>query len=119
MNHNKDFTEVILFSNPSQHSEHPFCNKRIVFTGALSAMTRSEAAKKVRAFGGILQGAVTKETDFVILGNQRRGISSKQLKAEQLISLGVDIQIMLEDDFLWVLSIPKVHQPFTLSDRLI
>ena len=105
MNQNKDTTEVILLSNPSEHIVHPFCNKRIVFTGALSTMTRVEAAKKVGAFGGILQGAVTNETDFVILGNKRRGISSKQLKAEQLISLGSDIQIMLEDDFLWVLSL--------------
>ncbi len=105
MNENKDNTEVILLSDPSQHIAHPFCNKRIVFTGALSTMTRSEAAKKVRAFGGILQGAVTKETDFVILGKKRRGVSTKQLKAKQLISLGFDIQIMLEDDFIWVLSL--------------
>ncbi|MFC7686985.1 BRCT domain-containing protein [Ureibacillus sp. GCM10028918] len=111
MNHSKDNTEVILLSNPSKHFVHPFYNKRIVFTGALSTMTRSEAAKKVRAFGGTLQGAVTKETDFVILGSNRRGISSKQSKAEQLISLGVDIQIMFEEDFIWVLSIPNNHLP--------
>jgi len=41
----------------------------------------------------------------VILGDKRRGKSSKQLKAEQLISLGEDIQILLEDDLIWVLSI--------------
>ncbi|WP_404427784.1 BRCT domain-containing protein [Ureibacillus chungkukjangi] len=104
MNENIDNIEVIQFSNPAQQLVHPFSNKQIVFTGALSTMTRVEAAKKVRAYGGILQGAVTKETDFVILGDKRRGVSSKQLKAEQLISLGVDIQIMLEEDFLWVLS---------------
>lgn len=107
MNQNIDDTEVILFSDTSQHLVHPFCDKRIVFTGALSSMTRMEAAKKVRAFGGVLQAAVTKDTDFVILGNKRRGISSKQLKAEHLLSLGFNIQIMLEDDFMWVLSIPK------------
>ncbi|QCR32013.1 BRCT domain-containing protein [Lysinibacillus sp. SGAir0095] len=107
MNQNKDNPEVILLSNPSHHILHPFCNKRIVFTGALSTMTRSDAAKKVRTLGGILQGAVTKETDFVILGKKRHGKSSKHLKAEQLISLGYDIQILLEDDFMWVLSIPK------------
>lgn len=116
MDQSKDNTEVILLSDPSQHLMHPFCNKRIVFTGALSTMTRSEAAKKVRAFGGILQGAVTKDTDFVILGNKRRGISTKQLKAEQLISLGFDIQIILEDDFIWVLSMPKDNQPSTFKE---
>lgn len=104
MNQRKDNTEVILLSDPEQHLVHPFRNKQIVFTGALSSMTRSEAAKKVRALGGILQGAVTKETDFVILGNKRRGISTKQLKAEKLINLGSAIQLLVEDDFLWVLS---------------
>ncbi|RHW31396.1 DNA polymerase III subunit epsilon [Lysinibacillus yapensis] len=116
MNQNKDNTEVILFSDPFQHLVHPFYNKRIVFTGALSTMTRSEATKKVRVFGGILQGAVTKETDFVILGKNHRGKSSKQLKAEQLINLGVDIQIMPEDDFLWVLSMPKNNVTSTSNE---
>lgn len=107
MNEPIDSKEVILLSNPSQHLLHPFCTKRIVFTGALSTMTRIDAAKKVRAIGGIIQGAVTKDTDFVILGNKRRGISSKQRKAEHLLSLGFDIQIMMEEDFIWVLSIPN------------
>ncbi|MDM5250994.1 MULTISPECIES: BRCT domain-containing protein [unclassified Lysinibacillus] len=104
MNKNKDNIEVILLSDPSECSMHPFYNKQIVFTGALSAMTRSEAAKRVRACGGIMQGTVTPDTDFLILGDKRRGISTKQLKAEKLISLGLDIQIIIEDDFIWLIS---------------
>ncbi len=107
MNKNKDNLEVIYLSDPSECWMHPFYNKQIVFTGALSTMIRSEAAKKVRACGGIIQGAVTKETDFVILGKNRRGISTKQLKAEQLISLGLDIQIIVEDDFIWLISMQQ------------
>ncbi|KGR77996.1 BRCT domain-containing protein [Ureibacillus manganicus] len=107
MNQSKDNIEIILLSDPSQQLVHPFYNKQIVFTGSLSTMTRSEAAKKVQACGGMLQGAVTKDTDFVILGKNVCGISSKHLKAKQLISLGFDIQIMLEDDFIWVLSMPR------------
>lgn len=107
MNKNMDNSEVIFLSHSSECQMHPFYNKRIVFTGALSTMTRSEAAKKVRAFGGIMQGAVTQETDFVILGNKRRGISTKQQRAEGLINLGHDIQIILEDDFLWLISMQK------------
>ena len=103
---NKNNPEDTILSDPSELI-HPFYNKQIVFTGALSKMTRSEAAKKVRSFGGIMQGAVTKETDFLILGDKRRGISTKQSKAEQLISLGLDIQIIPEDDFLWLISIQK------------
>lgn len=104
MTQNKDNPEVILLSDPTEQLNHPFYNKQIVFTGALSTMTRSEAAKKVLALGGILQGVVTKETDFVILGNKRRGVSTKHLMAKRLISLGFDIQIIPEDDFNWILS---------------
>ncbi|KOP79808.1 DNA polymerase III subunit epsilon [Lysinibacillus sp. FJAT-14745] len=111
MNNNKDNTEVILLSAPSECLMHPFYNKQIVFTGALSTMTRSEAAKKVRAYGGIMQGTLTQETDFVILGDKRRGISTKQLKAEKLISLGQDIQIIIEDDFIWLISMQKEDLP--------
>lgn len=111
MNNNKDNTEIILLSNPSECLMHPFYNKQIVFTGALSTMTRSEATKRVRLCGGIMQGAVTQDTDFVILGDKRRGISTKQLKAEKLISLGHDIQIIIEDDFMWLISMQKEELP--------
>ncbi|WP_332647819.1 BRCT domain-containing protein [Lysinibacillus sp. 54212] len=107
MNKNIEGSEDILLSDSAQRQTHPFYNKRIVITGALSTMTRSEAAKKVRAFGGIMQGAVTQDTNFVILGNKRRSISTKQQRAEGLISLGYDIQMIFEDDFLWLLSMPK------------
>ncbi|MFJ8087949.1 BRCT domain-containing protein [Lysinibacillus sp. NPDC095746] len=111
MNNNKDNTEIILLSDPSECLMHPFYNKQIVFTGALSTMTRSEAAKRVRSCGGIMQGTVTQDTDFVILGDKRRGISTKQLKAEKLISLGQDIQIIIEDDFMWLISMQKEELP--------
>ncbi|MGE7796011.1 BRCT domain-containing protein [Lysinibacillus fusiformis] len=97
----------ITFSDPTESLPHPFYQKQIVFTGALATMTRSEAAKQVKACGGFLQGAVTQQTDFVILGDKRRGISTKQRKAEQLMNYGEDIQILIEDDFLWLISIPK------------
>lgn len=104
---NKDNSEIIFFSDPAENRTHPFYNKQIVFTGALSTMTRCEAAKQVKAYGGYLQGAVTQQTDFVVLGDKRRGISAKQYKAEQLINQGQDIQILIEDDFLWLISIPR------------
>lgn len=103
---NKDSLDII-FSDPIESLSHPFYHKQIVFTGALSTMTRSEAARQVKACGGLLQGTVTQQTDFVILGDKRRGISTKQRKAEQLINDGEDIQILIEDDFLWLISIPK------------
>lgn len=104
MNNTPENLKTILLSDPSEQLRHPFNNKQLVFTGSLSMMTRSEAAKKVRACGGMMQGAVTKETDFIILGHNRRGVSTKQLKAEQFIRLGMDIQMISEDDFLWLIS---------------
>lgn len=83
---------------------HPLYQKKIVFTGALTTMTRSEAAKSVRPYKAVIQGAVTIDTDFVILGAKRRGISSKHQKAQQLIALGHPVQILEEDDFLWLLT---------------
>ena len=99
--------DVVYLTNSNERLRHPFYKKQFVFTGALSTMTRSEAAKRVRICGGSLQGAITADTDFVILGNKRRGISTKQKKAEQLIDLGIDIQLLVEDDFLWLLSMEK------------
>lgn len=104
MNENQ---QEIIFITDDKPITHPFHNKQLVFTGALTTMTRSEAAKRARLCGATMQGAVTRETDFVILGNKRRSTSSKQLKAEQLIQYGHDIQLIEECDFLWLLSIDQ------------
>lgn len=46
MNTNKDNDDIIFLTNLTERIMHPFYNKQIVFTGALSTMTRAEAAKK-------------------------------------------------------------------------
>ncbi|TKI48234.1 BRCT domain-containing protein [Lysinibacillus tabacifolii] len=115
MNTNKDNDDIIFLTNLTERIMHPFYNKQIVFTGALSTMTRAEAAKKARACGGLMQGAVTKDTAFVILGHNRRGKSTKHLKAEQLIQLGYDIQIIAEEDFIWLISMQKEYIPSSLQ----
>lgn len=97
-------SNTIFLTGPAEHRTHPLANKQIVFTGALSRMTRVEAAKRARACGAVIQGAVTKETDFLFVGKERKSKSAKQIKAEQLISLGADIQIIEEEDFYWILS---------------
>lgn len=94
--------EFIFFED--EPFEHPFMNKNIVFTGALSTMTRSEAARRVKIFSATLQGAVRSDTHFVVLGDKRRGISTKQMQAEKYIASGYDLQIISEDDFLWLLN---------------
>lgn len=86
---------------------HPFFNKNIVFTGALSTMTRATAAKLAIDCGAVVHGTVTECTDFVILGDKRRGVSTKQQRAERLIAKGAAIQLLIEDDFLWIVAMEK------------
>lgn len=52
---NKNNLEIIFHPDSAESLTHPFYKKQIVFTGALSTMTRSEAAKQVKACGGSLQ----------------------------------------------------------------
>jgi len=94
--------EIVLTENTT--FTHPFTNKHIVFTGALTGMTRSSAAKLATQCGAIIQGAVNKHTDFLILGAKRRGISSKHQAAIRLQLEYGKIQILEEDDFYWLLS---------------
>lgn len=84
---------------------HPFFGKRIVFTGALSRMTRKEAAQLVLDVGGIPADSMNKETNFLVIGNEdfkscvKNGKSTKMLKAEQMQRKGIDIQVISEDLF--------------------
>jgi NAD-dependent DNA ligase len=94
--------DIIYFESDPTYT-HPFYQKHIVFTGALEAMTRSSAAKLIRDVGGILQGAVNEQTNFVVLGNKRKGVSSKELKARLLEAQGNDLQIINEADFFWLI----------------
>ena len=45
-----------------------------------------------------------RETDFLILGKNRREISTKWMKAEPLISHNLGVQIITIDDFLRLIS---------------
>lgn len=96
--------EPIYFSHQEKMT-HPFAQKNLVFTGALSSMTRSTAAKLAKACGATIQGAVTEQTHFVIVGDKQQVKSSKYMKAEQLIFKGSDLQLLEESDFLWLVAI--------------
>ena len=84
---------------------HPLYGKRIVFTGALVRFKREAAMQLVANLGGINQNGVTKETDYLVLGNNdycrtiKDGKSSKQKKAEEYMLKGTGISIMDEQTF--------------------
>lgn len=66
--------------------------KTFVLTGSLSSLTRDEAKAKIRELGGDVAGSVSKNTDFVVAGEEA---GSKLDKASTL-----GIEILNEEEFL-------------------
>lgn len=95
-----------IISESIEYDENnPFFNKECIFTGALERMTRKDAMQLVANLGGKNRDTVTKETNYLILGNNdycrniKDGKSNKQKKAEQLKLKGQEIEIISENVF--------------------
>lgn len=69
----------------------PITNKIIVFTGALTTMTRDEARNYALQHGANITNSISKKTDFLILGKDP---GSKYDKAKKM-----NISIITEEDF--------------------
>ncbi|PIY92741.1 MAG: hypothetical protein COY70_01645 [Candidatus Magasanikbacteria bacterium CG_4_10_14_0_8_um_filter_42_12] len=74
-----------------QIGKQVFAGMTFVLTGTLSTMTRDEAKEKIRARGGDVSGSVSKNTDFVVVGENAGS------KAEKAASLGV--KMVDEEEF--------------------
>ena len=72
-------------------SGHPFSGKTFVLTGTLSHYKRDEAAKLIKERGGRVSGSISKETDYLLLGEDP---GSKYDKAKKL-----GTQILSEQQF--------------------
>jgi DNA ligase (NAD+) len=59
----------------------PISGKKVVFTGKLESMSRSEAKARAEALGANIVGSVSRSTDFVVVGP---GAGSKEKKAREL-----------------------------------
>lgn len=85
--------------------DHPLYQKTVVFTGALSQMSRAEAMQIVANCGGICANGVTKNTNFLVIGTSdfisvtEGKKTSKMLKVEQLRAKGHDIATISEQTF--------------------
>ena len=83
--------------------------KRFLFTGTLESMTRKEAQQRVEALGGETPGAVSRELDYLVIGDkdyeryEGGWRSSKLKKAESYLSEGHGIVIINESRFLTLL----------------
>lgn len=88
-------------------------DKVVVFTGTLEKMPRKDAMQIVANMGGINGDNVTKNTNFLVLGNNdycasiKGGKSSKQKKAESYKLKGYDIEIIPENVFYDMVNIPS------------
>lgn len=65
--------------------------KTFVLTGTLKTMTRDEAKEKIRALGGSVSSSVSKETDFVVVGENAGS------KYDNALKFGV--KILSESEF--------------------
>ena len=78
--------------------------KIIVFTGALS-IPRQKAMQLAASSGAIPAPSVTKETNYLVVGNDDYGNfklgnkSNKMIKAEKLIAEGQELEMIDEDTF--------------------
>lgn len=83
----------------------PIFGRVFVFTGTLEKMVRKDAMQLVVNMGGLCSDNVTKETNYLVLGNHdyctsiKDGKSSKQKKAEKQKTAGMDIEIISENVF--------------------
>lgn len=73
--------------------------KSFVLTGTLSQMGRSEAAKILESLGGSVKGTISKQIDYVIVGDKPGS------KAEKAESLG--ITLLTEAEFLALIDVEK------------
>ncbi|NMB13435.1 MAG: exonuclease [Firmicutes bacterium] len=91
--------------------DHPLYGKVCVFTGTLEKMVRREAMQYVVNLGGECRDSVSRDVDFLIVGNYdycstiKDGKSNKQKQAERLIMKGYDLQIIPEEVFCDLLAI--------------
>jgi len=91
----------IIPSTNEFDEDNEFYGKTIVFTGALSSMSRSRAYQVIADLGGCPADNVTKKTDYLVTGIQDfsllngHKISSKHRKALKYIKEGQDLHKMI------------------------
>jgi len=74
---------VLDYQAPAQRMASPLAGKTIVFTGSLTAMTRSEAKARAEALGANVASSVSSKTDYVVIG------ADAGSKAARAAALGV------------------------------
>ena len=80
--------------------------KKFLFTGKMASMTRAEGKRRVKELGGVAAGSVSKDLDYLVVGDDGSPLfgagakGEKILAAEKLIAGGAELQIISETDFM-------------------
>lgn len=83
---------VIIKYTPPKKTNSKLAGKTFVLTGTLPTLTRGQVEEKIRMLGGNVSGSVSKNTDYVLAGENP---GSKYDKAKEL-----DVKIIDEKEFL-------------------
>ena len=86
------YVTVADYETARATSNSPLAGKTIVFTGTLTAMSRSEAKARAEALGANVAGSVSGKTDYLVVG------ADAGSKAEKAKALGVTT--MTEEEWL-------------------
>lgn len=116
--HTKDLRPQVTFFDP----HHPFYQKSLVFTGELS-IDRQEAMQRAVNVGAVIKTAVSRRTDYLIVGRQYDGpggratTSNKELKARAILAEGKSsLRLLNERDFFRLLQ-GSLRQSPSLAGR--
>lgn len=83
--------DIGIKTKEKRKQELPLQGKKFVFTGSLTSFSRPEAADFVKNKGGIVGSTISKDIDYVVVGDNP---GSKYEKAKKL-----NIKIINEDEF--------------------
>lgn len=84
-------------------SDGPLAGKTVLFTATLEAMQRRAAQELVESHGGRIASGVSKQLDYLVVGNAGKA-GSKLTKAQALVESGAALSILNEEDFFALLS---------------
>lgn len=93
-------------TSPAASSGLPTVGRRFLFTGKMASLVRDDAKKRVEWLGGISASSVSRELDYLVVGDDGSPLygagakGSKILAAEKLQAHGVPVKIISEKQFL-------------------